>query len=397
MRTGATEIEDKLPAALDTTFHCYPNSVIFSDYAEDFHGHAVYDVLADIDDEIKHTHEDFSHYQHVLQVGRQGLDKSELSGKVSDESGPVGKNDNAGWRLDKWKFLPMINSTLHLYPDMDWYVFVEPDTYLVWSNLLQWLPKLDPSQPLYYGSEVMIGDDLFAHGGSAFLLSKPAMEKAAETYRTKTRDWLQYTGGHWAGDCILGKALHDVGVELSWGWPMFQGGNPNMMRWDEDKSEGRKLWCASALSYHHLTPDERRDLFTFEQNWLQAKQNRAAGVPGSDLPFSYWQHGDGSVLHHGDTFKLFVRPNMTSQRMDWNNNSADNQTSSANLDECRALCEANSTCVQYAIGPSGCATSNNVQLGRPATGFQSGWLEDRVDLWARGLDGCLGHSEWTRP
>jgi hypothetical protein len=88
---------------------------------------------------------------------------------------------------------------------------------------------------------------------------------------------------------------------------------------------------------------------------------------------------------------------MTSQRMDWNNNSADNQTSSANLDECRALCEANSTCVQYAIGPSGCATSNNVQLGRPATGFQSGWLEDRVDLWARGLDGCLGHSEWTRP
>ena len=50
MRTGATEIKDKLPAHLSTTFKCYPNTLILSDYAENFHGHKVHDVLSDIDE-----------------------------------------------------------------------------------------------------------------------------------------------------------------------------------------------------------------------------------------------------------------------------------------------------------------------------------------------------------
>lgn len=160
MRTGATEIRDKLPVHFNTTFRCYPDTIIFSDYAEVFEGHQVHDALASVSDEVKQSNADFQHYLRLQQLGRQGLHDDELH-RESYESGPVGKNDNPGWRLDKWKFLPMMAETLHLRPQKKWYIFVEPDTYIVWRNMAQWLQTLDPSKPSYYGSEVQIGDDVF--------------------------------------------------------------------------------------------------------------------------------------------------------------------------------------------------------------------------------------------
>lgn len=400
MRTGATEIKDKLTVHFDTTFKCYPNLVIFSDYEEEIRGYKVHDVLKNIDDEIKLHNRDFEHYQHVLKVGREGLKDSELSGKISWESGPVGKNDNTGWVLDKWKFLPMLNSTLELYPDKKWYIFIEPDTYLVWSNLLQWLSKLNPSTPYYFGSEVMIGEDVFAHGGSAFLLSRPAVEKGAESYRSKTQDWHEFTGGHWAGDCVLGRALHDAGVELTWSWPMFQGGNPSLMSWNETKPDDKILWCQPALSYHHLSPYEKLQLFHFEQNWLRAKQSRKTGSPESGLPFAFWRNTEDPILHHRDVFKLFVQPNLTKERKDWNNSPEISHLDvpNASLADCQGLCETDPHCMQYAVTPNGCETGMEMKLGRKENGVQSGWMMERIEKWAEELDaGCRGKTGWTVP
>ncbi|KAF7185224.1 Glycoprotein-N-acetylgalactosamine 3-beta-galactosyltransferase 1 [Pseudocercospora fuligena] len=392
MRTGATEIKDKLPAHLNTTFLCYKNLVIFSDYEEEFRGWKVHDVLANVEDEIKTTNVDFEHYQHVLKVGRSGLDESELAGKNSYDSGPVGKNDNAGWRLDKWKFLPMMNSTLAMYPDQNWYVFVEPDTYLVWSNLIQWLGKLDPTEPLYFGSEVQIGNDVFAHGGSAFVLSRPALEKGVESYRTRKTEWHDYTAGHWAGDCILGKALHDNGVELTWTWPMFQGGNPSLMDWKETKPE-RKLWCLPALSYHHFSPDEVRALFQFEQDWIREKHLSSSGRG------FFGDSRDSPIMHHRDVFKQYVWPNFTTTRVDWNNTAEEHlpETEGTNrtLGDCKALCEANSTCIQYALGPNGCFIGRELRLGRANAGSESGWMDARIKDWVKDLDHCGASQGWS--
>ncbi|TKA55300.1 hypothetical protein B0A55_12514, partial [Friedmanniomyces simplex] len=62
MRTGATEIGDKLPVHLNTTMRCYPDTLIFSDYAEVFEGQQVYDALANVDTHVKETNMDFAHY-----------------------------------------------------------------------------------------------------------------------------------------------------------------------------------------------------------------------------------------------------------------------------------------------------------------------------------------------
>lgn len=101
MRTGATELADKLTMSFSSTFHCYKHLLIFSDYAEMYEGHQIHDVLIDVPDVIKKVHPDFVHYNRVAEIGRENLSASELSGNVSWESGPIGKNYNAGWRLDK--------------------------------------------------------------------------------------------------------------------------------------------------------------------------------------------------------------------------------------------------------------------------------------------------------
>ena len=352
----------------------------------------MHDVLAAVDDRVKETNGDFAHYLRLQRLGREGFDQSELSDS-SYESGPVGKNDNAGWRLDKWKFLPMMVRTLEFRPDKKWYVFVEPDTYLVWSNLLQWLQKLDPSKPFYSGSEVQIGEDIFAHGGSAFVMSRSAIQKGAELYTSEPDEWHTRTSQHWAGDCILGTALQKAGVGMAWGWPMFQGGNPADMNWADAKVDRIKLlWCGPAISYHHFDPDQVQDMWEFEQRWI-----RNSTAPRS----RFWQRRK-TVLYHSDTFLRYVMPNLTSERADWSNSSPELIPNSRGLTaaDCRASCEAktspaNETCVQYALSEIGCSLSSDVKMGKAAKGVRSGWIMDRVEAWLDGLEECGSRAGWT--
>jgi hypothetical protein len=380
MRTGATEIKDKLPAHLDTTFQCYKDYIVLSDYEEDFEGHHVHDLLANVEDDVKENHPDFALWRRLRANGRESLDNSELSGAISQESGSVGKTANEGWKLDKWKFLPMAMRTLELYPEKKWYVFVEPDTYLVWSNLLDWLHRLDPTEPLYYGSEVQIDKDIFAHGGSSFVISNPALQKAAKLYQENAADWHTLTSAHWAGDCILGKALAETGTPLTWSWPMFQGGNPHTMDFKETKPGGRNLWCAPAISYHHLSPSEIESLFAFEQDWLRATQSHkeSSGVASGYIS---WRQHERNRIHHQDVFRSYVLPSTAAgDRSGWSNLSPDLRagTQNSTLSECRKMCEESHGCVQYALADMGCFFSQDGKMGRAAKGVQAGWLEDRM-------------------
>jgi len=118
LRTGSTELQDKLPVHLSTTLRCYPNYIIFSDLQERFLGETVIDALEDVDAEYKEQHEDFELYRRLQKDGRAALTPSELSGPVSrPQSDSTGKAANVGWKLDKWKLLPIMRKTLQKSPD----------------------------------------------------------------------------------------------------------------------------------------------------------------------------------------------------------------------------------------------------------------------------------------
>ena len=189
-----------------------------------------------------------------------------------------GNTENPGWKLDKWKFMPMLNRTLHEYPDKKWYVFMEADSFLLWSMLLQYLSLLNPIEPYYIGAGSCIGDDLFAHGGSGFVVSQPAMLLVTQHYATHKAEVETLTDELWAGDHVLAKSFNDAGVSTTDAWPHFQGDYPGLVAYAGP--DGRytpaawlQEWCVPTISYHHMSSDMIEGLWGFEQQWISAHAN----------------------------------------------------------------------------------------------------------------------------
>lgn len=265
LKTGVTEALDKVPVHFQTTLRCVPNYVIFSDFEEKISGVQVHDVLRGVDSEVKRTIPDFDIYNRIQEFGREGLRPVDLRDEANS---PTGKPNNPGWKLDKWKFLPMIGEALRFRPNAKWFVFIEADTYVVWPNLVGWLAQLDPTKPDYIGTETQIADVIFAHGGSGFIISNPAMQMVAEHYSAHRDDLHYYTNAHWAGDCVLGKVLRDVGVPLRYSWPMLQ--NSKLGEVDTLTTNFyRKPWCFPAVAFHHMAPSDIQFMWRFEQQRFQ--------------------------------------------------------------------------------------------------------------------------------
>ncbi|EOD46116.1 putative aryl-alcohol protein [Neofusicoccum parvum UCRNP2] len=112
----------------------------------------------------------FSFYDLLHAWHRSGIDL----GTLSTSSTFI---HDAAWGLDKWKFLPLAQHALATAPPQTrWIVFAEADTALVWSNVLRWLARLDAGRAWYLGGPAWLDGAAFAHGGSGYVLSRPALE-----------------------------------------------------------------------------------------------------------------------------------------------------------------------------------------------------------------------------
>lgn len=268
LKTGATEALDRVPIHFKTTFRCVPDYLIFSDFEEEIEGHPVHDCLRDVDEDIKKNHPDFELYNRLLEHGRHTLDPDELRGWTTGSDSNIGNLGNHGWRLDKWKFLPLVDEVLQKRPDAKWFFFMEADTYLMWSNLLEWIKHLDHKKPYYVGGQMQIGPVIFAHGGAGFLVSNPALRILSDYRAPRIKELDAFTSDHWAGDCVLGKTIQDAGVPLTWAWPSVQ--NERLSVFDHNANVyDRRVWCHPAVTYHHMTAEAVESMWQFEQNWIR--------------------------------------------------------------------------------------------------------------------------------
>ncbi|KAL2819580.1 hypothetical protein BDW59DRAFT_121100 [Aspergillus cavernicola] len=367
LKTGVTEAHDKLPIHRNTTLRCMPNYIVWSDYEEQIADIPVHDVLYN-ESATLHQLPDFNLYTRVQSHGRDALTRTDLSDDVST---PFGKS-NPGWKLDKWKFVPMIEHTFRKYDRADWYVFMEADTYIMWPAMMAWLAKLDRTQPKYLGNQMQIRDVIFAHGGSGFVLSRPAMERAAALLEEKRGYWDSITKEEWAGDCVLGILLKEAGVNLDWSWPMLQIAPPKEL--DHFGSNyGRTPWCYPAVSFHHLKTDDIRELSSLEKMW---------SVEGAPLLFR-------------DVFFQLGRPRMSDVPVDgWDNEAVEEKKGVKNADECRAVCEKDENCLQYVLRNDGmCCIGRDARVGQQKVGYTSGWMLERIDRVAKKMGTCP-RPEW---
>ncbi|RAL10950.1 uncharacterized protein BO97DRAFT_478820 [Aspergillus homomorphus CBS 101889] len=381
LKTGITEARDKVPPHLTTTLRCIPNYMIYSDYAEPL-SPTVFsqDILGPyISSATKATNPDFSLYNRVRLAGHSGLTPADL---VADVNTPIGKPNNPGWKLDKWKFLPMVDGALAARPEAKWFVFMEADTYLLWANLAAWLARFDPRKPWYLGNQMQIVDALFAHGGSGFVLSRPAMEMARDLRAQSEDGWETAVDAHWAGDCLLGILLESCGVSLTWSWPMLQIAPPGEVDFFATGFDMGRLWCYPAVSFHHLEGEEDlRGLDRLEKGWV------ADGYAGK-------------VMVYRDVFWRIVWGQIQSVKQGWDNLAADEDLGRAgSVDECREMCVHEALCLAYRFAPADetCWSGRGMQLGKKAEGFTSGWMTHRIQAVAESLGQCDEISWWFPP
>jgi len=278
LRTGATEIADRLPAHIATSLRCFQNHIVFSDFEERFQDENVLDALESVDPQIIANNQGFELYRRLQRDGRAGLSPSELSGNEAQALSDSGHSEIPGWKLDKWKFVPMVNRTLFEYPDMNWYVFMEADSFILWSTLQLYLSKMDPTKPHYLGVDTYIGDDpAFAHGGAGFMVSRPAMRMVVDYYAEHKAEIEARTDSHWAGDAVLGITFKNAGVPLTSVWPLVHGESTGHAFFARSGSPGvpkeyKQVWCYPAGTYHHMSSAAVDSLWHFEQKWLEQRE-----------------------------------------------------------------------------------------------------------------------------
>lgn len=367
VKTGATEIHQKLPIHFSTTLRCIPHFVIYSDMAEEFEGHQVYDVLDAVSSDTKMKNDDFVLYRELQEYRTSGRNISDL----------IDGNHKKAWNLDKWKFIPMMEKALQDRPSAKWFYFIETDTAVVWDNLFAYIAKFDPEKSWYIGGPSWLGDVEFAHGGTGFVLSNQAVRLMAEKWKKEQTEIEKVITEHYAGDMILAKVLKTMDIGLEKSWPIFQGETPDTLDYSSHH------WCYPVASYHHVNNKWIQAISDFQEEWALSA------------------HGK-EPLRHRDAFEKFVQPNLQPERQRWDNICNDEKVvDPSTADACRESCKGDSECVQWFFAPGKCKTGKVVRLGSSTEEDQysleivSGWMLDRIDVFKKEHSACDDKDYWV--
>ncbi|KAL0265332.1 hypothetical protein SLS55_001297, partial [Diplodia seriata] len=248
LKTGATVAHAKVPIHLRTTFRCAPHFALFSDLDDIIDGHLVHDVFGggSVPDAVKEAaaaaNDDDDSYDAGAAFELYDRLRAWQAARVdiaAKAAGDAALRQQA-WNLDKWKFLPLMRAALAHAPrgpHTKWFVFIEADTALMWSNLLRWLPRFDAAKAWYIGCPSWISGSAFAHGGTGIILSRPALVLLAAALDADASLYPRLTAATWAGDYVLAQAMALVGVPLTPAFPIMQGETPFSLDYT------KRHWC----------------------------------------------------------------------------------------------------------------------------------------------------------
>ncbi|KAL2802562.1 hypothetical protein BJX63DRAFT_425971 [Aspergillus granulosus] len=328
---------------------------------EEFEGHHVQDVLSGISVEMQESAPEFEFYREVHRNQDRILEF--ILENSNDEN--ASSFERKAWDLDKWKFLPSVQRALQSKPDAKWFVFIEGDTFLVWSNLLDWLAHLDWREPYFLGLPVTMEDQLFAYGGSGWVLSRAAIQQVTRHMAPLMDHYEDFTNRSSYGDLILGHIAEQSGLQLTDAWPLIQRETPSTMEYTKG------IWCHPVVTFHHVDAKEIKEIWDLEQEIIAVGDEHEVPPP---------------ILHF-DVFNHLVYPHLSARIYDWDNFSdGEERTLDAAGDEgfegCKRYCEEDTQCVQFRSTPKKCTLSRSITLGWEADwsmSSTSGWMMERID------------------
>jgi hypothetical protein len=252
LKTGAGDLP-KTKAFLATVGSCISNLIIVSDHDEKLGDLDVIDVLAELPASYAVNNTDFQAYADHKKAHQEGDNVS---------------YSERGWRLERFKFLPMVDKAYEINPKAKWFVFIESDMFIFWDTLFRMLSQLDPNELHYMGAPVARkgeGRD-YSYAGAGFILSaglmKPMlegntsgakMEKLSHRYEDSAKD-------DCCGDAVLAHAiLTSTGARLESMHPTISGDELKKVRVDKER------WCVPLLSIPHMTAEQLESLWKWER------------------------------------------------------------------------------------------------------------------------------------
>ena len=259
----------------------------------------------------------------------------------------------------------MVKSALDHRGNATWFVFIEADTYLVWPNLLEYLYNFHSGDALHLGNTMFIQNKPFDHGGSSCIHSNSAVQKVVRDRDAHLFEYDQLTVRERAGDAVLAQKLKKVGVPLIWASPHFAEETPSTIDFNATGAS-LKPWCYAPVTYHHMRVHEIRQLYDFEQNWRRK---------------------NGSKLLYSEISKGYIQPKLAAAQEDWDNLSKElklirDPIPTNPSEECLAVCEAVSKCLQYSYLSGDCYIASQIRHGKKTdaggAAVQSGWMTDRI-------------------
>jgi hypothetical protein len=243
-------------AHLNTVTSCITNLIIVGDREERIGDRHVIDILAELPKSYEVNNLDFQAY---------------VDQKKAHVEGETVKESQRSFKLDRFKYLPMVDKAYTANPKAKWFVFIEADVYFFWDTLFRLLSQLDSTSPHYLG-EPHKGSDgrYFAYGGAGFVLSQGLMKKlippkVASAIEVPRESRLSYRYEDWVkeearGDAVLSYAIQNAtGVKMAALHPTFSSYQL------KDIKTTRERWCYPLLSLHQLKPQQMEDLWKWER------------------------------------------------------------------------------------------------------------------------------------
>ncbi|KAG4424754.1 hypothetical protein IFR04_002102 [Cadophora malorum] len=367
VKTGASEAADRIPIQMQTSLRDFQSVFFFSDLEQDLGQYHLYDSLDTIAPSVMENNPDFVFYQKQRELWNATGNVTSLK----NEKHPENPSELAAWTLDKYKNVHILEKTWALMPDQDWYIFIDADTYLLWSNVVEWLSTMDPEKKAYLGSEVNTGGVKFAHGGTGIVISKATMYNIAVRDAGIAAGYDSIVHTKCCGDLVLGMALRESGTLLQDAWPAMSGEAPWTMPFGPGTPE---YWCRPVMTLHHLSPEGMVEFTAFEDR----RENKS------------------TPLTHEEIFNTFVLSSLVAEKENWDNLASEKgefgktggvTSETSSFEECGKACEADEKCFQYSHHGTTCNIGMSVRLGYKrdldSEGlWRSGWNLTRLRDWA---------------
>lgn len=334
LKTGKDVALTRTPIQILTYLSKLKNMIIIGEAPHVFVGnHEMVDVYTHLYDNLTETKTSKRHVRDSLQKRTSTNSKSESK---PDEN-------SLGWKSDAHKNLPGFRELYARFPEAEWFLMLDDDTFVFFDNLKELLSAYNPDEPHYMGSNNMfVGCDGvskwgqgpgFAHGGSGIVVSRGALKKmlsSVDTCIIKYKDC-------WAGDIRTALCLRDHGILVK-DPGGFNGNPPHEEYWFNRP-------CQKPITFHHLLVSQIQKLYNLD---VRKKSVTMADVYDDwhpQQPIEKDMDRPGGDLSH--------ESNMTAE-------------------QCHQACLKNSKCVSFSHSGSECWLKREIPPAKKKQGFTSG-------------------------